>query len=209
MTTPKLWRGQTLSDRATARREEFVAVAEDMLGEQGAAAVTMRAVVRTANLSPRYFYESFASREELLRAVYDRAEAAMIDRLATIDTSTDTRTTILTALEELRDFFTEDPRRARILLREPLADDVLREHSSAQVPIFTALMAPLLANAAPTPGEEAAWAITSTALSGALVALYLDYIDDRLAVAPDRLVDSAVDLVFAICGLPRTDSGSR
>lgn len=45
-----------------------------LLGDGGAVAVTMRAVVRAAQLSPRYFYESFASREELLFAVHDRSK---------------------------------------------------------------------------------------------------------------------------------------
>ena len=79
MGSPKLWRGQTLDDRSSTRREEILAAAYSLLGDAGAQAVTMRAVIRETNLSPRYFYESFASRDELVTAVYDRVEAQMFD----------------------------------------------------------------------------------------------------------------------------------
>ena len=74
MNSPKLWRGQTLQDRSSDRREQILVVGEQLLGSGGVAAVTMRAVTRQANLSPRYFYETFDSREDLVIAVYDRGQ---------------------------------------------------------------------------------------------------------------------------------------
>ena len=41
------------------------------MGTEGAAAATMRATCREAALTERYFYESFANRDELLVAVLD------------------------------------------------------------------------------------------------------------------------------------------
>lgn len=201
MSSPKLWRGQSLQDRSTERRTEILDAAESLLGEGGAPAVTMRAVVRKANLSPRYFYESFGSREELLAAVYDRVEADLLARMSDLDLTGSLRATVRTVLEEFRAFFAEEPRRVRVLLREPLANDVLREHSSTKLPAFVRSMVPLLGTHPGRELDEQSWAVAATALSGALVALYVDYVDGRLDIDADRLVEAAVDLVFAISGI--------
>ncbi|WP_434090437.1 TetR family transcriptional regulator [Nocardia beijingensis] len=42
----------------------------DLIGESGAAGVTMRGVCRRAGLTTRYFYENFATRDELLDLLY-------------------------------------------------------------------------------------------------------------------------------------------
>ncbi len=196
MSSPKLWRGQTLEDRSTDRREQMLAVAETLLGTGGTAAVTMRAVVREAGLSPRYFYESFSSTEELVTAVYDRVTEQLLARIAVIELPADRRGNVRALLEGFREFFQDEPGRARILLREPLADDVLRAHRAATVPGFVQAVLAMVADENSLAPERVA--VISSALTGALVALYLDHIDGRLALTPGQLSDAAVDLVFAV-----------
>ncbi|WP_439031116.1 TetR/AcrR family transcriptional regulator [Gordonia terrae] len=196
MTSGRLWRGQTLADRSDERREQMLSVAEGLLGTGGAAAVTMRAVVREANLSPRYFYESFDSREQLVTAVYDRVTHQLLAHVTGEARAEDGRDRVRSLLEACRDFFEADPGRARILLREPLADDVLRAHRAATVPGFVEAVLALVADHRSMP--PARLAVVSSALAGALVVLYLDYVDGRLDITPAQLADAAVDLVFAI-----------
>ena len=192
----KLWRGQTLEDRSTDRREQMLAVAETLLGTGGTAAVTMRAVVREANLSPRYFYESFSSTEELVTAVYDRVTGRLLTRVAGLERCADPRENVRALLEIFREFFQDEPGQARILLREPLADDVLRAHRAATVPGFVQAVLAMVTDQDSLAPERVA--VISSALTGALVALYLDHIDGRLALTPEQLSDAAVDLVFAV-----------
>ena len=196
MSSPKLWRGQTLEDRSTDRREQMLAGAETLLGTGGTAAVTMRAVVREAGLSPRYFYESFSSTEELVTAVYDRVTEQLLARIAVIELPADRRGNVRALLEGFREFFQDEPGRARILLREPLADDVLRAHRAATVPGFVQAVLAMVTDENSLAPERVA--VISSALTGALVALYLDHIDGRLALTPEQLSDAAVDLVFAV-----------
>lgn len=206
MATPRTWGGRTLDDRTSDRREAFLRAGTEILGDDGTSAVTMRAVVRRANLSPRYFYESFDSREQLLKAVYDRAESDMLQHLSALPPSTDLRETVHAAFGLLRDFFTEDPRRARILLREPLADDTLREHSASRLPAFIQMALELLDEQGAPLGVDrrsTRWPVLTSALAGALVSMYLEYSDGRIEVDPDTMVDAAVDVVFAIAGLAR------
>ncbi|MEU2038574.1 TetR/AcrR family transcriptional regulator [Nocardia niwae] len=200
MSTPKLWRGQTLQDRSGDRREQLLDVAFDLLGTAGSAAVTMRAVTRLANLSPRYFYESFDSREELLTAVYDRVEDGLRERLDELPGGADLPTAVRTALEACASYFEADPRRARVLLREPLADDTLRRHSLRRASAMTRTLAVALGpeTTALLPADESSITLAGTALSGALVALYLDWVDGRLEVPRERLAEAATGLVLAV-----------
>ncbi|MEU1995746.1 TetR/AcrR family transcriptional regulator [Nocardia gamkensis] len=200
MNAPKLWRGQTLRDRSGDRREQLLDVGFELLGTAGTSAVTMRAVTRQANLSPRYFYESFDSRETLIRAVYDRVEAALRERVATVEPATDPRAAVRSALRTCADFFEEDPRRARVLLREPLADDDLRRHVALRTPAVVRAFAPVLGTAAVGlfASSDETLAAIGTALAGALTAVYVDWIDGRLPMDRDRLVDTAGDIVVAL-----------
>ncbi|MFC8043014.1 TetR/AcrR family transcriptional regulator [Nocardia sp. NPDC057353] len=198
MSPPKLWRGQTLDDRTAERRELLLGVGHELLGTAGAAAVTMRAVARTANLSPRYFYESFESVEALLRAVYDRTEDGLRERLTGIPADGGTAAVLRRAFERCGDYFEEDPRRARILLREPLADPTLRAHSLTRAPLFLRALAPALPTGAELPAGDTGLAVTATALTGALVALYLEWADGRLPLDREELALAAVRTTLAL-----------
>lgn len=200
VTTARRWRGQTLRDRSADRRAQLLNVAEELLGSRGSAAVTMRAVCREAQLSPRYFYESFDSREQLLVAVYNRVEERLVHHI--IGRGSAEPATTRTVLESCAEFFEEDPARARILLREPLADDTLHKHSASRTPSFITALIPVLGPdvqqlLARDPQQIA---ILSTVLGGALVALYLDWADGRLNVSRDAVADAAVDVVTALVG---------
>jgi AcrR family transcriptional regulator len=64
--------GKTAAERRGERRERLLDAGLERFGTEGFAAVTIEALCAEAGLNPRYFYEQFATREELLGAVYDR-----------------------------------------------------------------------------------------------------------------------------------------
>jgi AcrR family transcriptional regulator len=199
MTSTKLWRGQTLRDRTADRRTQLLDAGEKLLGSQGAGAVTMRAICREAQLSPRYFYESFESREALLVAVYNRVEERLLGYIFERGLDRHTATT-RDVLQSCADFFGEDPERARILLREPLADNTLRNHSASRAPSFIQTLIPLLDSEvrqvmSRRPQEIA---VLTTAIGGALIALYLDWADGRLDIGQDELVDTTTRIVSKV-----------
>ncbi len=200
MSSPKLWRGQTLKDRSLDRREQMLDVGEELLGTGGAAALTTRAVIRQTGLSPRYFYETFDSREDLIVAVYDRVETRLFERMRGVRIEEGLRAAIREIFEICARYFEEDPARARILLREPLGDETLRRHSADRAPAFLRMLIPILGAEAgailPTTDEDLA--LAAAALSGTLISLYLEWVDGHLGVGRDRLADVAVASVFAL-----------
>ena len=63
--------GLAAEDRVAARRARFVEAGVELFGTQGFRAATVRGVCAAAGLTDRYFYESFASLEALLVAVFE------------------------------------------------------------------------------------------------------------------------------------------
>ena len=72
------WRGTTADERAEQRRVRLLEAALELLGTEGAAGVTVRAVVRASALSPRFFYESFSDRDALLIVVADHGHSFQV-----------------------------------------------------------------------------------------------------------------------------------
>lgn len=67
------YRGIDPADRLAARRNRLLAAGLDLLGadESCAAELTVRGICRQAGVTARYFYESFADKDEFVSAVFD------------------------------------------------------------------------------------------------------------------------------------------
>lgn len=70
--------GVGAAERSAGRRARLLATATELWAESGIAAVTVRGVCKEAGLTPRYFYEHFANREELLVAVADEVRDQLL-----------------------------------------------------------------------------------------------------------------------------------
>jgi AcrR family transcriptional regulator len=80
-TTDRRYGGKTADERRAERREQLLDAGLELFGTEGFAAVTIEALCAEAGLNPRYFYEQFAGREELLGAVYERHVQAVLERV--------------------------------------------------------------------------------------------------------------------------------
>ncbi len=67
--------GASREARESARREQIIAAGIELFGTQGYRAATVGAICDSAGLNKRYFYESFATLEDLLVEVYERVVA--------------------------------------------------------------------------------------------------------------------------------------
>lgn len=64
--------GASLADRQAKRYEQFMDAGHELFGTIGFRQTTVRVLCKQAELTDRYFYESFASIEDVLAAVYQR-----------------------------------------------------------------------------------------------------------------------------------------
>jgi AcrR family transcriptional regulator len=186
------WAGTTLADRRSERRAKLLEVGLELLGTQGSAAVTVRSVCRSAQLTDRYFYESFADREALLLAVFDEVAAeagqALIDVAGA--PGDDIERVAAAAVEAFLDLLTGDPRKGRVLLVEPLTDATLAVRGTALSPAFAEIIRTQLGGA-----DEVAAQLTATALVGAIANLFIRWLDGSLAIDRAALADYCVRLL--------------
>lgn len=71
--TGRTYGGESLADRQAKRRQKFMAAGHALFGTVGFRQTTVRLLCKQAELTDRYFYESFDSIEDLLVAVYQDA----------------------------------------------------------------------------------------------------------------------------------------
>ncbi|MBO0851935.1 MAG: TetR/AcrR family transcriptional regulator [Pseudonocardia sp.] len=212
---PKVWGGTTLDVRRDARRRRLLEVGFELLGGRGGAAVTVRSVCRHAKLTDRYFYESFADREELLVAVYDQVAeeardvlAGAVAAVAEPDGRAEPETIAMAAVEAFLGLLTRDPRKGRVLLLVPMTDAALSARAVELMPMFAELIRVQLAAAAGSavpvaPLEER---MTATALIGALSNLFIRWLDGTLAASERELTDYCVRLLLT--AMPLADAKS-
>jgi AcrR family transcriptional regulator len=188
----RTWAGTTLDDRKAVRREQLVAAGLDLLGTEGSAGVSVRAVCRHAKLTERYFYESFADREELVAAVYEhvgeQARQVLLDAVASTESQELRAERAVRAFVEL---IVDDPRKGRVLLLAPLTDPALTRRGLHLLPAFAALVGEQLSR-----GDETDRQLVSIGLVGALSNVFIAYLDGSLRVSRERLVEHCVRLVL-------------
>ncbi|WP_336082633.1 TetR family transcriptional regulator [Nocardia sp. SSK8] len=117
-TTPRAYGGVAAEERRARRRAALLDAALDLLAEEGAQAVTKRAVCHRAQLNDRYFYEQFTDRDALLTALSEELTnqgiAAVI--AATHAAPPDLHSQVHAAADAALGFLLADPRRQALLL---------------------------------------------------------------------------------------------
>ncbi len=193
--------GVSPADRRIERRALLLDAAFDLLGTDGSAATTVRAVCTRARLNPRYFYESFADLDELIVAVYDR----LVDELTrtvvrTIDDApADHRSQTRAAIERIVVFVDEDRRRGRVLYSEALDNEALNRR---RVETGHTLADSVALDAAerygrPPEGEQIG-RVGAAVLVGGFSELLIGWLGGRIEITRDQLVDDATALFLAL-----------
>jgi AcrR family transcriptional regulator len=180
------WSGVPLEDRQALRRDELIAAGVQLLGGEGGPAVTVRAVCREAGLTERYFYESFADRDEFVRAVYDDVCACAMAALMSATTPRE-------AVERFVALMVDDPVRGRVLLLAPAVEPVLVRSGAEWMPSFIDLLQRKLTQI----GDPVRQKMIATSLIGGLTALFTAYLGGRLAASREQFIDYCVEMLLS------------
>ncbi len=185
--TPRIWGGTTLATRQKARREKLVEVGLDLLGTPGAT-LSVRAACRSAQLTERYFYESFPDRDALVLAVYEELADEVRQVLDAAASEGDPAEVARRSIEALVTLMVDDRRKGRVLLVAPLTEAVLAQPSQALLPALGELIRSKLPRS--TPAEQRT--LISVGLLGSLTALFYAYLEGGMQVTREQLVDHCV-----------------
>ncbi|QIK67910.1 TetR/AcrR family transcriptional regulator [Nocardioides sp. HDW12B] len=185
--TPRIWGGTTLATRQKARREKLVEVGLDLLGTPGAT-LSVRAACRSAQLTERYFYESFPDRDALVLAVYEELADEVRQVLDEAASEGDPAEVARRSIEALVTLMVDDRRKGRVLLVAPLTEAVLAQPSQALLPALGELIRSKLPRS--TPAEQRT--LISVGLLGSLTALFYAYLEGGMQVTREQLVDHCI-----------------
>jgi AcrR family transcriptional regulator len=120
---PRRYGGKTADERREARRERLVEAGIELFGTVGYRATSIRSVMRESGLGERYFYESFASLDELLVAAAQAAQGGIKQTvLDAIDLTNglNFEDSLREAMTALARSFERDPRVLRIAMLETI-----------------------------------------------------------------------------------------
>jgi AcrR family transcriptional regulator len=180
------WSGVPLEDRQALRRDELVAAGVQLLGEKSGPAVTVRAACRQAGLTERYFYESFADRDEFVRAVYDDVCTRAMSTLMSATTPRE-------AVERFVALMVDDPVRGRVLLLAPAVEPVLVWSGAEWMPSFIDLLQRKLTQI----GDPVRQKMIATGLIGGLTTLFTAYLDGQLEATREQFIDYCVEMLLS------------
>jgi AcrR family transcriptional regulator len=193
------WRGVPIEVRRAERREQLIDAAYNLVGTEGWHGTTVRGVCQEARLNARYFYENFDGIESLFIAVFDRLILEITHGAinAIANAGQDPATRVRAVLEATVRYVTADPRRARILFVEAVGNERVGQrrldtmHATAEIMERFAWRQTGVA-------DDRIGIISSHLLVGGLTELVVTWLDGRLKVTLDELIDDAASLLMAV-----------
>jgi AcrR family transcriptional regulator len=201
------WAGVPPADRALERRALLLDAAFALLGTEGMAGTTVRAVCHSARLNARYFYESFDDLDALVVAVFDRLVGELRAEIeaAVATAGPEPRDQVRATVETTTRWVDEDRRRARVLYVEALGNEALNRR---RLETGFAIAGFVEARGRAPKGEHVGQ-VTAAILVGGFSELLVAWLDGRIPVSRRQLVDDATELFVALGDAAGRIAGAR
>lgn len=201
----RVYGGLTAQERDGRRREQLLDAGLEVFAARGWERATVRDVCRAAGLSQRYFYDHFASKQELFLAVCagitDDTEALV--RAAARAPGREPLERVADVLGALADYFAADPRRVRVALVESMATPELRVFRAGLLATAADRAAGLMRSLHPDPqhADVRGIALSARVLTGGIAELLVGATSTGTPPARDELVSHLTRLYTAAATL--------
>jgi AcrR family transcriptional regulator len=118
----RLHAGRTYEERRAERRQALLDTGLELFGTKGYRNVTIEEICRVSHVTTRYFYEEFASRDDLLLALYDELMGGLIPatRATGDEHAVDRHELARERVATMIHLLVDDPRVARIVYLETI-----------------------------------------------------------------------------------------
>lgn len=196
----RTYRGQSAQERRDARRRALLDAGLELIGGSGWSQTSVRGVYQLAGVSPRFFYESFQSLDELAVALYDEivAEAAAKMIAAVGEAGDDRHEQARAAIGSVLDALTEDERKARVVFVEALGCEVLATRRRQTLHELADVIGALGAVSYRRLPAEPIAKMTSTLLAGGVFELLIAWLDGSIEVSREQLVEQGAALIVGL-----------
>jgi AcrR family transcriptional regulator len=116
----RMYGGLSSDERRADRRSRLLEAGFELFGTAGYPAVSIPDICSRSGVTARHFYDEFASREALLKAIYDDLGAVLLYRVrrALFGEHRGPRSVVRAGCAAYAEYLTSDPRRARVFCVE-------------------------------------------------------------------------------------------
>jgi AcrR family transcriptional regulator len=176
--------------RLADRRERLLDAALELLGTVGSAGTSVRAICRRAQLTTRYFYESFSGLDDCVVAVFERCadELAAATMTAVAGPELDDRARVRAGVRAIVMLVAGDPRRGRVLFSSAVSTPAIAEVRQRSAHRFAALLGSHARQALGV--TDGPWLqATAHFLVGGLAEVLVAWLDGALTMTPDDVVE--------------------
>jgi AcrR family transcriptional regulator len=183
------YRGIEAAERLTQRRRRLLDTGLDLLGAENVETdLTVRAICRRAGLTARYFYESFADKDEFVGAVFDWVVADIAATTQAAVTAARPEEQTRAAMANIVRTIVNDPRVGRLLFSSHLANPVLARKRIEAGSLMAMLSGQQVVSTLNVPDNEKVKA-TGYFVVGGVVQTISAWLAGEVELEPDRLVD--------------------
>jgi AcrR family transcriptional regulator len=196
--------GMGPEERQRQRREKLIVAALAVFGEQGFHASTVRDVCGRAELTSRYFYESFESMDALFEAVYVSVSRELMRKtmVALQGVPMVPEQLAEAAMRTFLEFIQEDPRRARVTLIDAQTVGPNANRASQQADRdFVALLTSFIDALYPGMGEATGLSpyFISTGMLGAMMRMATVWVESKCEMPLDDMLRNM--MMFYVAGI--------
>lgn len=199
------YRGLSPKQRREERRERLLVAGLELFGTQGFRATTIEQLCKRARVTTRHFYEEFKSREEMFRAVYDRAAAHISHGVMSAITrapeepSERVRMIIGAVVRSMM----EDPRIARVHMKEAAGlGESFFERIDESYRDLARLLEREAQSAAQRENRECRdFDLIAQALAAGMVELMVQGLIHKPSLSTEKIIDVIVRLFFLAAGI--------
>jgi AcrR family transcriptional regulator len=194
--------GVAADERRALRRAVLMEAALDLFAEDGARAVSKRAICARARLNDRYFYEHFTDADAVIEAIVQDGTVRGLEAVNAVNQTAapDIRAQVHATAKAALDFLTADPRLVQLLLRSHTSEVLQRARLESARAIGRAMAtlvnAPSSEGADELDSEMAGYALVSGAME--VIAGWLrgefDTTQDHIAAIVAGLLLKTADL---------------
>jgi len=202
----RLYGGMDAEERRTERRLKLIDAAIEVYGEVGYRGATVKAICEAAELTERYFYESFANSEALLIAAYGHVVGHLHEEMtaAAAAAGDDAEMKLRAALMLYFTRLKQHPKPARVFLLEisgisPAVDAVKLD----ALRVFSDILVPPTLDA--KRGKGAAASLLSVGMVGAVISIARRWVSKQYPQA----VEEVVAIAASFCRVALTEADHR
>jgi AcrR family transcriptional regulator len=193
------YRGIEAAQRLASRRSRLLAAGLDLLGadQQDVSELTVRGICNRAGLAARYFYESFADKDEFVSGVFDWVigglAATTQAAVAAVPRQEQSRAGMANVVRTVAD----DPRVGRLLFSTHLANAVVVRKRAESSALFAMLSNQYAGEALHMPANDRIKAGAQFAVGG-VVQTISAWLDGNMRLEQAELVDQLGNLIDAL-----------